>query len=557
MPQPVAGHLGFVNSVCFDESGRCLFSASIEGSLCVWDVDSLTPAGQYAIHRGPINDLACHDGVIASAGYDGAVQLTTLEGTPSRRYEAASPVHAVALGDNLVAFGGKSRTLHVARAGAVEQFPGHEDAIECLCVGNGRVLSGSRDGMVRVWNPLAGELDQVLSGHADWVTQVAMVSHDHALSVGEDGLVILWDLTAGQELWRIDLGYPIWGLGVDQGSREAYVGKAGTPVIVDIETRAVSELEGVPGFAARAIDVSPSGLVALGHDGGGICFLQPGHVAPARQIAGQHQGILCAAFDANGCVTGHQNGNVTFYPHRARPLSVRGHEYMAYATVALSNQQVAVGSLDGRISIWDSSARRQTNTLRHNGQVFSLATTSDSSVLLSAGDDHWIQWDTSTWAPLHREEELGSGNHTLASISPDGRLVASAGENARLSVWRDSRLAQEIDLPLQDVSAITVAPDAEHILLAFNDGEVGCANLDNGDYTKLHDVHDSWVRQLIVSGDGKTVLSCSQNGIAAAHELGAGATSLLASGPVAALGFTPAGNIALLSCSGQLREMSR
>ena len=506
---------------------------------------------RFQVHYGPVNDLSYATGVIASVGWDGTMQHTGTDGASIRRQQLPCPLHAVEVADSRTVVGGADGVVYVVREATTQQLGVHDGAVECLCVVGRYLLSGSRDGTIGVWNLASGEHLANLHGHLDWVTRIAAVGAEQAMSVGEDGLVIAWDLQQRREIWRLDLGNPVWGLAVHRTSSTAYVGKAGKPVTVDIAARTVRDIDGVGGFAARAISISCNGLVALGHDGGGIDFLEHGSSARAWGISGGHRGVLTATFSGARCITGHQNGSVTVCDHDGGAReSHNAHGFMAYTSTALADSRAAVGSLDGKISIWDLDASQRIRTLDHGGQVFALTATQDSTALLSAGDNHWIQWRPDTWEPLHREDELGSGNHTLGAISRDGRVVVCVGENALLKVWMERCLTDSFALPYQDSSAVAIAPDGASAYVAFKDGVIGVVPLQSGEFAELHRVHDSWVRQLFVSADGSRILSCSQNGIAAVFEMRDRTTRVLAGTPIAAVGFTPTNVVGFVDCTG-------
>ncbi len=518
-----------------------------------WDVESRTLRDRFQVHDGPVNDLSYATGVIVSAGWDGTVQHTGTDGASIRRQQLPCPLHAIEVADSRTIVGGANGVVYVVGEATTRQLGAHDSAVECLCVVGRYLLSGSRDGVIGMWNLASGEHLANLQGHADWVTRIAAVGAERAMSVGEDGLVIAWDLQQRREIWRLDLGNPIWGLAVDETSSTAYVGKAGKPTTVDIAARTVRDIDGVGGFAARAISISCNGLVALGHDGGGIDFLERGSLATAWGISGGHRGVLTVTFSGARCLTGHQNGSVMVCDRDGGSReSHDAHGFMAYTSTALADGRAAVGSLDGKISIWNLDARQRIQTLDHGGQVFALTATQDSTALLSAGDKHWIQWRTDTWEPLHREDELGSGNHTLGAISRDGRVVVCVGENALLKVWMERRLTNSFALPYQDSSAVAIAPDGACAYVAFKDGVVGVVSLQSGEYAELHRVHDSWIRQLMVSVDGTRLLSCSQNGIATVVEMHDRSVRVLAGAPIAAVGFTPTNGVGFVDCAGKV-----
>ena len=102
------GHQGFVNGTGFDPTGRYLYSVSIEGTLNVWDMANLDAGpATHNIHSGPVNDLSCAD-TIATAGFDGTVKVSSPTGALLETHSPGYPVHAVALLNKELFFGGSS-----------------------------------------------------------------------------------------------------------------------------------------------------------------------------------------------------------------------------------------------------------------------------------------------------------------------------------------------------------------------------------------------------------------------------------------------------------------
>lgn len=69
----------------------------------------------------------------------------------------------------------------------------HNQGVSCLCASDSIVVTGSRDGSIRVWKEL--QLQQSLVGHARQVTGLVLVNNDATLwSSGTDGSIRIWDL---------------------------------------------------------------------------------------------------------------------------------------------------------------------------------------------------------------------------------------------------------------------------------------------------------------------------------------------------------------------------
>ena len=85
----------------------------------------------------------------------------------------------------------------------VHTLSGHKKLVSSVAVSadGKRVVSGSDDGTVKIWDAESGIELHTLSGHSDWVRAVA-VSADgkRVVSGGDDKTVKIWDAESGTEL---------------------------------------------------------------------------------------------------------------------------------------------------------------------------------------------------------------------------------------------------------------------------------------------------------------------------------------------------------------------
>ncbi|HVS39394.1 MAG TPA: hypothetical protein VMS17_27805, partial [Gemmataceae bacterium] len=153
---------------------------------------------------------------------------------------------------------------------------GHKDIVAgCGFTADGRLLSWSHDGTLRLWDAVSGREVGVLRGHEDRVTAAAPSPDGRwAVSGGRDGVVHLWDLASMASVAYV------------QGTAEVracYFLPDGASVIVADADGAVMMLS-APGLDVEAEvevgakpqcgDLSPSGTeFVLGGEDGRVYFL--------------------------------------------------------------------------------------------------------------------------------------------------------------------------------------------------------------------------------------------------------------------------------------------
>src|SRR5579875_3209437 len=118
-----------------------------------------------------------------------------------RHHQAAWPWGMILMGiRSLVArWGGAQRRESSERS----VLKGHTDAVRCLAFApdGRRLVSGSSDGSLRLWDVVTGRQQAQWPGHAGWVVATSFTPDGQALaSGGNDQWVRLWDPATGRQL---------------------------------------------------------------------------------------------------------------------------------------------------------------------------------------------------------------------------------------------------------------------------------------------------------------------------------------------------------------------
>jgi WD40 repeat protein len=88
-----------------------------------------------------------------------------------------------------------------------------------------RVVSGSQDNSVRLWDLESGETILTLQGHTGWVYAVALIPDGHrVVSASRDNTLRVWDLKDGKELVVFTVDAPVTACSVGPDSRMIAVG---------------------------------------------------------------------------------------------------------------------------------------------------------------------------------------------------------------------------------------------------------------------------------------------------------------------------------------------
>jgi WD40 repeat protein len=206
-----------VQSVAFSDDGKFAVSASRDGAIKMWDLQSRKLSRVLNSGAGPgfgsVSATPSPDGSkVLAASYFKVLMWDVKSGAVVKEFseEFASSLNSTAVkfspNGNRVLFATWNNTMVLAdtmTTNKILEFTGHEAPINSVAfTGNGaRVLSGSSDATLKLWDTATGKLLRTFEGHGGPVLSVAF-SHDglRALSGSSDGTVKIWDVATGMNI---------------------------------------------------------------------------------------------------------------------------------------------------------------------------------------------------------------------------------------------------------------------------------------------------------------------------------------------------------------------
>lgn len=333
---------------------------------------------------------------------------------------------------------------------------GHESAVLTLAMApGGRLISGSTDNTIRVWDLERGELLRVLNVGATVHTLAVLPEGRHLLSGGgsepgpsDQNALTLWDLESGTRLGSFAGHYwPIDALAVSSSGQDVIFAASDALEIWDLPSRTLRHSLRGHKLRTHALVTVPSHRLAVSSGGDGLVMLWD-------LVSGQ------------------------------RLKTLRGHHATVIDVEVTRDARFAISaSWDQTIKVWDLDRARQPELAPgHTGRVHALAVTPYQRYAVSASDDHRLLiWSLSSFAPVR--ELLGHGHWVRAlALTPDGCHVLSASWDGTLRLWNLETAEQLISIHLrmedEHFEAVALAPDGHRAIAGTYNGVVALWDLE-------------------------------------------------------------------------------
>lgn len=402
---------------------------------------------------------------------------------------------------------------------------GHmDDVLACAVSANGRrVVSGSADNTLKVWDLDSGRELFTLSGHSDLVRTCA-VSADgkRAISGSSDKTVRVWDLDNGCELFAFS-GHDdlVRACGISADGKRAVSGSDDKTLKVwDLVLgRELFTLCGHLGYV-RACGMSPDGqrvvsasddktLKVWELDGGRELFTLHGHLARvvACGMSADGRRAVSGSYDKTLKVWDLDSGRALY--------TLTGHSDRVNAcAVSADGKRAVSGSDDKTLKVWNLDLGQPLYTLYgHPDRVTACGMSADGGYAVSGSDDNTLK----VW-PLDSGHELitsagHSGYVRECGMSADGKLAISASDDNTLKVWDldNGRELFTLSGHADRVMACSMSADGRRAVSASDDNTLKVWDLENRhELFALHG-HADRVLACGVSADGKLAISASHD----------------------------------------------
>ncbi len=340
-----------------------------------------------------------------------------------------------------------------------------------------RLVSGSWDHTIKLWDALTGEKLHTLEGHTGWVRSVGF-SHDGSriVSSSDDLTVKIWDARTGQEIRTLK--------GHDGTVQCAAFSPDGSHIVSSSNDQTLKVWNAKTGELQQTLT---------------------GHKASVLTVAFSPDGklVVSGSDDHTAKIWDVQTGKVTqdFAEHSAPVQS---------ASFSPDGLRIVSGSREGLVLVWNPNTVSIEQTfVGHTGWIRSVVFTPSGQRIVSASDDKTIK----VWDLLTGEEKFTLQGHTdgvaCVHVSPDDKRIVSGSYDKSIKIW-DAQTGQE-GLTLSghqgSVQSVAFGPDNRHVASASSDKTIKVWDIQAGAVSMTLTGHTGWVECVDYSPDGLLLAS--------------------------------------------------
>lgn len=431
---------------------------------------------------------------------------------------------------------------------------------------DGRIMAlGDLNGYLMLWNVETGRPVRIVRAHKEGIESLVASPDGRCLAtVANDGVAALWSLANGENLHRFaEQPDPLRTAAFDSNGHVLFAGSCsdkpslqkGRLIAWDVRTgQELGRLEMEAAGLHSLVFEAERGRILAGFGDGRISSISAERVAGGISTISTEQRVWSIAWHPGSAemAAGSEDGLVSIWNRSGGKLaSLEGHSALV-SSLAYAPQRplLASGDYQGELYLWDMAHLGAGGRLGSvPGKIHCLAFSPDDQYL-AVGSDRDLAalsiWDM-TSRQRRLELEVLPGRIRGLAFSPDGRWLAATTDSHFVQLWRVDGWKLHLRLPFsEEVWAVAFGPDASVLYAVDKQGLIHMRDPATGAAFGPFAAHGSSVRGLAISPDGRTLVSAGDDGsirlwqVSTRTELFSEQTR---AGRIRALAFSPDGQI--------------
>lgn len=318
------------------------------------------------------------------------------------------------------------------------QGRGHSRSVKCITIlPDGRMISGSEDQMLRVWDPSTGYCLQTLKGHTSRINCVAYLPTGEIVSGSYDGTLRIWDPNTGQCL-HVLKGH--------EGSVKCMVVLSGGQVVSGSADHTIKVWDTITGkclktmedhsLSVNCIAAMPDGRIVSGSSDCTLKIWSPVNGQCLNTLEGHTDIVTCVSMLSDGTIiSGSLDGTLIVWdPSTGKSLAnLNGHASAVNCVFALPNGKAISGSDDSTLHVWDTKTGNSLRTLEgHTDRITCICVLSEDYVVSGSEDKTLRVWKLSTGDCT---KELNEHTHAVECVAALKNSHIVSGSYRSIKIW--------------------------------------------------------------------------------------------------------------------------
>jgi WD40 repeat protein/predicted Ser/Thr protein kinase len=420
-------------------------------------------------------------------------------------------------------YDGTIKLWDAATGEELRALKGHENGVASVSSSpNGtRLVSGSYDNTIRLWDADTGEELRMFKRHESSVNSVSFSPDGTRLVSGsDDNTIRLWDADTGEEL-RMFRGH-------ESSVNSVSFSPDGTRLVSGSDDNTIRLWDAATGEELRALKGHQNGVATVSYSpdgarlvsGSGDNTIKLWDAATGeelRTLKGHDSGVASVSFSPDGTrlVSGGWDNTIRFCDavsgEELRKL--KGHGlYVTSVSFSPDGTRLVSGSSDNTIKLWDAATGEEVRTLKgHESFVASVSFSPDGTRLMSGSWDNTIRLCNAATGDVLRTIEGHEDDVASVSFSPDGTRLVSGGWDNTIKLW-DATTGEELRTLKghgSSVNSVSFSPDGARLVSGSSDNTIKLWDAATGQELRTLKGHKNGVSSVSFSPDGTRLVSGS------------------------------------------------
>jgi WD40 repeat protein len=335
----------------------------------------------------------------------------------------------------------------------------HNDSVKTVCTDGLRIISGSRDKTIKIWNLKTGEIVRTLSGHLKAVNAIVLTRNSSKIISGSDDKTLkIWELRTGELL-------------------HTFVGNC-SPVQTVTTVFAKNK---------EWIVYSPYNHILR------VWNLETGEeeftLGESDKVWSEKVLSIAATRDEQHVVTTSQNGTIIVWKVGTwkKECTFKGHSESIHTVAVTPDGKYIISgsSFYGTIKIWRlDTLQNEATFIGHTASVLAVTVTPDGQKIISASgnslnsSEYLLKvWHLEKCIKQKNECEITiahSDSVEVVTFTPDGKEVISVSKDHTLKIWQVGTWKNKATFKGQSKFACFYRDDGWEIIFQFEGDEIKC-----------------------------------------------------------------------------------